>query len=287
MNKIMVDNWFMKNVYEYIKFNNTDYSPLYYDLLMAIILWDEVYYPQNKYSNIWGNDPSPLQNLLLPIIKPEFEYSGKVVDDIALKYLELSYNNECDYLPCPLRRDFLAKNYQYRSLNRMKIQNILDNEIEDYYNKTFAFFSDSFDFRIKMPVLVNFTLNNTPKDMESIDYALHLKNEGAVVNYRRYLKKMEDSIENQDWIELRFLLKHFGDTINDIIILDNNHISCVNTSVAITPSVLFDFSSNYLKGSLPISLLVKENFLKKHKIHLTFLRDLTQFAITDLKFNKR
>lgn len=53
-----------------------------------------------------------------------------------------------------------------------------------------------------MLVLVNFIIDNATNDMSPIDFAFHLKNEGTVVKYRSYLRKIEFALEKQDWKEL-------------------------------------------------------------------------------------
>ena len=77
MNSIMVDNWFMEEVIADIKEQKTHRSRCYGELLMAIVLWDEVYYPKNNY-NWWNSIPSQVQNALIPL------------DDCVLQALELS-----------------------------------------------------------------------------------------------------------------------------------------------------------------------------------------------------
>lgn len=288
MNKVMVDNWLLSDVYRFLILNENSYSYSYYDLLMAVILWDDIYYPAHGsfFDPLLKGLAEEIQKLCFPIRERVFAYSGDIVDEVAIKYLELSHRHNCDYLPCSKRQDFFKRSSieQYQTLYRLKLQNHLDNDIEEYYRETFDFFSDSFSFTIKTPVLVQYAIANAPDGMTAIEYALHLRNEGATINYRKYLEEIEENLNLQKWGELRHLLKLSEDVVQDVIALDKKHIGNLNMSVSITPSVLFDFVSNNAKLSAPILLSIKDKFLNSSKIHLTFLRDLTKFAVNDLKF---
>lgn len=150
MKGIMVDNWFMEEVIADIREQNIHNSRCYSDLLMALVLWDEVYYPLNNY-NWWNSVDSQVQNVLLPLDDSDekgkmeslkklyynYKYRGLSEDDIywlkwknnnmvesddivgtgAIRYLELSKRNELDYLPCEKRQNFLR---EYLSKNNMK-----------------------------------------------------------------------------------------------------------------------------------------------------------------------
>lgn len=284
----MVDNWLLSDVFRFLTLNDNLYSYSYYDLLMAIILWDDIYYPArgSLYDSLLEKLPKEIQKLCSPIRERTFVYSGDIVDEIAIKYLELSHRHNCDYLPCSKRQDFFKRNAieQYQTLYRLKLQKYLDNDIEEYYRETFDFFSDSLNFTIKTPILVQYAIENTPDGMSAIEYALHLRNEGATINYRKYLEEIEKNLNLQKWVELRHLLKLSEDVVHDVIALDKKHIGKLDISVSITPSILFDFVSNNAKLSTPVLFSIKDKFLNSPKIHLTFLKDITKFAVNDLKF---
>lgn len=288
MNKVMVDNWLLSDVYRFLILNDNSFSYSYYDLLMAVILWDDIYYPARGsfFDPLLKGLPEEIQKLCFPIRERAFVYSGDIVDEMAIKYLELSHRHNCDYLPCSKRQDFLKRNAieQYQTLYRLKLQKYLDNEIEEYYRETFDFFSDSFNFTIKTPILVQYTIDHTPDGMSAIEYALHLRNEGATINYRKYLEEIEKNLNFQKWGELRHLLKISEDVVQDVINLDKKQIGKRDLSVSITPSVIFDFVSNSAKLSAPVLLSIKDKFFNSTKIHLTFFKDLTKFAVNDLKF---
>ena len=309
MNKIMVDNWFMEEVVADINDNKVHSSKNYADLLMSIVLWDEVYYPQNA-RNWWNSFPSQVQNALQPIEDIEEQrnksniirngisipfYTEKMRLDIitatALHYAKLSSQNGCDYLPCKERYTFLLKymspqNVQ-KSLARIKMQDDLDKSIEEYYTDTYKALLDFSDLKLEMPVLVNFIFDNTPKGMTPVDYAFHLKNEGAVIKYRKYLSHVEEALEKQNWKDLRFLLRCSSDAVSDITSLDKNNLGSVGVRILPMPSILLEYNGVNASispvSSFEIRKSIKKTFRKMRKINLAFIKDLTNYAINDMK----
>lgn len=321
MNKIMVDNWLMEDVIADIRENKSNCSNAYADLLMAIVLWDEVYYPQNTY-NWWNSVPSEVQGMLSPIPDPDekgldvtimnlllsnnsmdssdlewlrwkdiqIEQLG-VVGKGALRYMVLSNDNECDYLPCQKRRhflnDYLNRENVERFLVRLKAQEHLDKTIKDYYIETYKALLDFSAFSFQMPTLADYVIKNTPDAMNPVEYALHLKHEGAVVAYRKYLSQVDEAIEQQNWRELRYLLKCSEDAVSDVISLDRRHIQRSKCCGLPNPTALLDLTSINI-GLLPnptisISLDLK-SFSNIKKTRLTFLKDVAKHGIDDRKF---
>lgn len=317
MKNIMVDNWFMEEVVADINCNNARNSRSYADLLMAIVLWDEVYYPENAH-NWWKSFPSQVQNVLHPIDDSKEEgfkqatelcyhyniYSSyydsyfydydscrikpNVVEGGALRYMMMSNNNGCDYLPCSKRQSFLLQYNDMqivkRSLIRLKMQDDLDKSIKEYYTDTYRALLDFSDLKLEMPVLVNFIFDNTPNEMTPVDYAFHLKNEGAVINYRKYLSQVEDALENQNWRDLRFLLRCSSDAVSEITSLDKKNLKSIGIKILPMPSILLEYDGLNATISSEPSFEIKKKIQNPfRKIHLTFLKDLTRYAINDMK----
>ena len=49
MNNVMVDNWLLEDAVINLQRNPTEPSKSLSDLLMAIVLWDNVYYPRKGH----------------------------------------------------------------------------------------------------------------------------------------------------------------------------------------------------------------------------------------------
>lgn len=317
MNNIMVDNWFMEEVIADIRDQQIHYSNCYAELLMAIVLWDEVYYPLNNY-NWWNTIPSQVQNKLKPIedlkekgknksIKELYRYKYKglsedefywlkwkepvladpedIVCSGAIRYLALSKKHNLDYLPCVKRQNFLREfcsiNNIKTSLPRMRLQGEFTKTIKEYYVETYKSLIDFSNFEIKMPVLANFIIDNASNDMSPIDFALHLKNEGSVVKYRNYLKEIEIALEKQNWKELRYLLRCSEDAINSVISIDRKKLKSISVSIFPVPSIAFN--QNKIGVTISPSLTI-EGFQKYYKkFNLIFLKDVTKYAINNMK----
>lgn len=316
MNNIMVDNWFMEEVIADIRDQKIHRSNYYAELLMAIVLWDEVYYPLNKY-NWWNSIPSQVQNMLQPVddlkeegrnesIRELYRYKGisdeelywlkwkepilldpdDIVSSSAIRYLALSGKNGFDYLPCAKRKNFLRKycsieNIQ-TALSRIKLQGALNQTIKGYYMETYKSLIDFSNLEIKMPVLVNFIIDNASNDMSPIDFAFHLKNEGAVVKYRSYLREIEVALEKQNWKELRYLLRCSDDAISSVISMDKKRLKGISVGIFPTPSIMFKHDN--ITATISTSPILAIEHFEKHfkKLNLTFIKNITEYAINDM-----
>lgn len=313
----MVDNWFMEEVINDIQNYSITHSAHYAELLMAIVLWDEVYYPQNKF-NFWNNVPSQVQYALQPIddsdekwkeesVKEFYRYKGiseeeyywlkwknsslfepqDTVNCGAIRYLMLSNNNGLDYLPCEQRYCFLQEYLNIKNiltfLPRIKLQNSLTKVVNEYYVEAYKSLIDFSSLEIRMPVLVNFIFDNARNNMSPVDFAFHLKNEGPLIKYREYLNKIDVALENQDWLELRFLLSCSEEAVNTVISMDKKRLNRISVNILPTPSIMFESSNATVNLSNRPSLTI--NNFERHfkKFNLTFVKDITKYAINDMR----
>lgn len=116
-----------------------------------------------------------------------------------------------------------------------------------------------------MLVLVNFIIDNASNDMSPIDFAFHLKNEGTVVKYRSYLRKIEFALEKQDWKELRNLLRCSDDAVNSVISMDKKRLNGISVGIFPTPSIMFKYDkiTATISTSCTLSIEHFENHFKK------------------------
>ena len=320
MNSVMVDNWFMEDVVSEIdQYDRTGKIPeTYANLLMAVVLWDDVCYPDNHF-NAWNAISSNVRDRLTPVFDPDADEMLEQMMYISSKYnlrrdhpcrdarflKSISFHNialsslyNCDYLPCSARRDFLSeyfsstpdenpfqKKYSFLTdaidcLIRIKVMETLDKSIEEYYHATYSQLMSFSSIRMEMPVLVRFILDSTPFDMSPIDYAFHLRNEGPVVHFRRYLRRLEDSLENQDLYEVNQLLNYSKQAVNDVILMDKDYIDRI--SVGILPLPKISYQSKLVEAELSFPPSVKLD-IKPRKMHLTFMQDLSKYAIRHMR----
>ena len=248
MDNILVDNWFMEDVVADIRDGTLKTSKPFSELLMLIMFWDNVCYPRNDY-NWWNTIPTQVKDCLTAIDDQkdegkdwplklecyldgytEAEYNlirwkdSQIIDaDIvsagALRYMRLSHMNSCDYLPCERRRQYLQSILPSgrKMLSRIECENRIETEIKALYTETYKELSELIpNPKIDIPLLLNYVLNTAPLNFTAIEYAFHLKNEGAVVRYREYLRSLSECIEKNDVKELKRLIDCSKDVASDV-----------------------------------------------------------------------
>lgn len=81
MKKVLIDNWSMHNIAQGM---NGQIAEEYSDLLSTLVLWDEIYYPNNDRSSYWDNTPQNMSciefALLLRKEKPVIDYRKFLVE---------------------------------------------------------------------------------------------------------------------------------------------------------------------------------------------------------------
>lgn len=125
-------------------------------------------------------------------------------------------------------------------------------------------------------------IDNASNDMSPIDFAFHLKNEGAVVKYRLYLREIELALEKQNWKELRYLLRCSNDAVNSVISMDKKRLNGISVGIFPTPSIMFKHDK--ITATMSTSPTLSIEHFEKHfkKFNITFLKDVTKYAINDM-----
>lgn len=279
MNSIMVDNMLMEEVVTDILSGKRPISQSYSDLLMSIVLWDNVYYPQN-INCWWTTMPTPLRDLLTPIEDTRTEgldltgvpdlltfHHGRpdVLVSGAVYYMEMSSRNNCDYLPSAKRREMMfypsSGNIEQVFVNayhgiddpwRLKRMRVLDEQICAYYAEAYKdmfckgrIIDTSLDNfpKLSMPVLTRYIFEHSRGEMDPIDYAFHLKHEGSVIRYREYLSKIEDAFEKGKTIpEIQSLLNESKEVVSDVLSGHNKFLEEVTFRILPIPSVILKFN---------------------------------------------
>lgn len=282
MQGILLDNWSIENIITCsTESDKINYSKEYMDLLEAIVLWDDLYYPENSYSSWWkyiAEDHS-INKIIQPLHYDEDEFNDEIdkklkgiggtrdfTDNVvngAVRYMLLSNKNGLNYFPCNKRCLFLEQSKLYdnlKNINRFDIMRTFDREIVKYYKELNNFFGKNI-FVFEFPVLVNYIIQNTPSNMSYIDYAIKLREDKRVVAYREYLNEIEVAINNTQWDKLRKFEKETKGLVRDIF-ETRELIDSISVNLLALPSF-----------NVPIS-----NLPSKKNVHLCFLRKLGDFA---------
>lgn len=286
MKSVMVDNWFLENAFMDRFISSDMIYQEYGKLLSAIVLWDEIYYPQNEMSRAWGAiHYADLESVLKPyddgnyfykeeaegIYTSEFADSERnIVATGAIRYLLLSNEIGVDYFPSSARSLFLQK-YGVGSvldkLSRLDFFKPLDKSINEYFEELNDKFGKTI-FTIKRPVLVDFIIHNTPQNMSYVEYALHLKQEGPVVQFRNYLDDLEKALQKNEWKVLSEILKYSDSVVSKVLDMDKKNTASIDFAIAPVPS---------LSISKSLSINIKN-------VQLSFLEDLARFAFSGRKY---
>lgn len=285
MSKILIDNWNMEDIlYEISYFPEEYFSDAFADLLNTIVLWDELYYPDNNMSQNWIDSEKNLVDVVKPMkdnlsflheseeIYNEFfedtEYS--LVAAGAIRYSFLSGHYGMGYLPCKDRSNFLnkidaslyEKIFKSVTYNRKSSLRILDELIEERFISIKRFFP-KLKVNFRYPVLIDYIRYNSSSRKSCIDAALQLKNEKKVVAYRRYMDQFESDLENETWGNIINFENEVQDIVNDIVKISEGKTFTVSGSISLMPSI--DISTD---------------FVLRKKYHLNFLRDLAEFSFS-------
>lgn len=282
MNKLLIDNWNLLEIYDDMcSIKSQKPNIQYQDLLTAVILWDEIFYPCNEMSMGWNASNSALLKVVKPYDDSEQKfydraaeiynqlYKDKKINSIvaqgAIRYQLLSNSLGFDYFPGSKRAAFLREYNYSTNLLRSKIENIIDRSIIDKYEELNRLLGGTV-ISFNAPLLVDYIIYNTNHQSSYIDYALELKNERSVKKYRDYLSKIEQQILVGNFTTLGHFKNDIDDLINDIMKLDKKHIVSISFSLSVMPSI------NITKD-------LKINT----RLHLTFLKNLIKFAFKSRK----
>ena len=285
MNGILLDNWSLEELTV-----EKDYkkSAAYYDFLEALVLWDDIYYPDNSYSYWWKKllTDNSLKGLIKPLKDNENEFMeeaseiyneisdndiyGQIIGEGGIRCSLLSNSKGLDYFPSQRRRDFLdkidQKTFYNKFLNRYTLTHALDSEVKRYYTELSAFLS-AHEIRFELPLLAGYIIKNTPPDMSNIDYAVLLRKDKAVILYRQYLSRLEKALnkgELEDLFEYETALKEL---VRGIFKGGRDGVS-LSCGLLISPS---------------INLSLKKYDIEKY-VHLSFLKRLVKSTVKSNSF---
>lgn len=282
MSGVLMDNWILQDA-----LFDTELNDAFYNLLEAIVLWDDVYYPDNEYSQYWKyiSKDSSLQEAITSCEDNSESYQEKAEsifrllngnDDNsitqigAIRYMILSSKNKLNYLPCKKRSEYISQlnfsNKFHEKINRLDLNGIFDKQVLEYYNDLNDFLGKNI-LEFNMPLLADFIIQNTPNNSSYIKYALQLKKNKKIDYYRKYLQNIEDSFNNGNWRELLRFKMTTQELVNDIV--KEMELS-VSTSVSICAMPSLNFSLD-----IPVK--------NKRFIQLSFLRELGGFAFNGRK----
>ena len=244
MSKILVDNWQMEDlILNSVDTSSGHLSKAYGDILNAIVLWDEIYYPQNIRSQAWNyhrlSSDLNVANVIKPLKDDDFfakesqeiyekYFKGKatsVVAEGAIRYSLLSNSYNMGYLPSEKRAEFFdtinnietfEKMFKICIKNRKNSLEMLDNIIEERFLELKSHLP-MIKWNFQYPVLIDYIKYNCNDESSYIDVALEIKREKEVVRYRKYIDKFEKALEEENVREIMQFDKAIQEIVDDIL----------------------------------------------------------------------
>lgn len=320
----MVDNWFMEEVVADIRDAKTRNSIYYNELLMAVVLWDEVYYPKNKY-NRWNTVPSQVQNSLKPLddmqeegrtesVRELYHYkktpeeyywlkwenpslidTKDVIGSGAIRYLALAEKHGLNYLPCHQRQEFLRKCYGRDSIKtmlaRIEMQKSLTKKIIERFKEQCNELLELPDFGLNMPALADYIIDNTPNNMTPTEFAFHLRHERAVVRYRKYLQEIDKALYHNNLLEADYLLHQSEEAVESVLSIDKTRMQRIYATILPVSSLILNLCSsllfqNQVDWSVIAEYLTKAVIAISRNYRLAFLRDITRYVANNQSCNR-
>lgn len=283
MSDILIDNWTLQraavsicDVYYGMDKPNSEYVKL----VEAIILWDNLYFIDNEYSEFWkivlwrfGYEKylTPLDPAKIQAIKDCKLLKGKnedghqdIVADRALEYSIISNLLGINYLPARERFDFLQDADAMKSFyNRSDVMGYLDKEIFEYYQSIVQRFGVD-KLKYSFPVLFDFVRYNSNNPF-FIDTALQIKEQREVQDFRNWMDNFEQELSSGNLLELERIIQFVPDIIENMTKMTTAQYTGT-LQVGIAPSLSI---ARTIGGKL------------KKPIHIDFFRTLTEFALKE------
>lgn len=295
MNNVLIDNWSLENIIHDL--DNIDLllrNPTFHNILEALFLWDNIYFPKNEFSLYWNLllEDSVLKNFLIPLEdNEEFEEESRALYNThyrqnhyteniacgAIRYIMLSAENRIDYLPCPQRSEFIQEsninkllfNYGQMPVNgrnnipmpRKELWSTLDRELKKYYIEFEKQYSNSY-YEVELPVLANYIIYIKPDNINYFEYARSLKRKLFADILIKYIEKTEKDIANGNFVANNVFKNDMKDIVDSICSNDRRLITV--RSAKLFPTLSYSFYLNDIR-----------------KINFIFARKIVKYAVTN------
>lgn len=222
MKRALLDNWTIEDIAGQKRNIFVNPSVKVQVLVSALVLWDEVCYLNNGYSEWWNfatdyNEELGILRQLKPINPDEYkqlidraqdDYSNlykcnyqEVVAKGALEYLYISDNNDMCYIPFGDRANFIEENELFKNTHqyytRMDLIELIDEEIKDYYTTINKHIKRA-NFYLDTSCIYNYVKRNAGTVEEMVHVIKSLKKDRMVTRFRKWVEQMEHAIHNPE-----------------------------------------------------------------------------------------
>jgi len=273
MKKVLIDNWSIEEFVSQVIFKSPDdYDSRFFGILEAILLWDEIYYPQNNKSIVWKESASniPRLNCLEHILKPiEIHPDDKttnlflrlfpdmesvIVGQGAVWYSAESAKNGLDYYPCQRRVKYIEKTELFKKIHNNNIRRDLIDQfnaevrnIYDEYMKYYPGVQIEYDF----PYIADYLLKESEGD--PLRYTIERRKSADIIELKQIFTKIEENIcagYIGKAIDYKNDIEHM---VKEIV----NGKRLPTGSVGLLPSISIDFDVNNIVAGTRLTFLRK------------------------------
>ncbi len=300
MENVILDNWsIMRLIHSWQ--SRSSIPQEFHDFISAIVLWDNVLYPENDYTD-WEKSDNPFIVGLTAVavndrnnrsqaiqimnqiyhkekdesIQTDFQWIKKMVlgDEYnkielsALNYLLICQEMKCDYLPCSERKEFIntlqTNDYFNLVFNRLMIIAQFEKEYIEYYNETYRYLINN-KVAIYYPLLTDYIIDNMEPGMTLIESACHIKEQGLFVHFREYLSKIDGAITRHDWNLLHRLVEELNGETEEIYRRTSSRIVPIEATLLPNPSLTISKDLRIARDGGGLSLLRSMGNFSKRK----------------------
>lgn len=283
MNTVLIDNWTLHNsaslIDGYTGYTSASMQRLYEDfenVLMAIMLWDTIYYWDNGNSTTWKYSfetkhiPISISPLIIP---PEIEKKIHTIKRSDLlqgttHQYQLIANELCiDYLPEVERFNYLNIMGVGPDIDKINLQQYCVNRIkedtQEFYQSLLGKIKNA-QLKFDFPLLLDYIMSQAgTSDLRvCLDAAFHMREEGTLCSMRSWINTLHSDINNGNWVEVNYALDHVNDIVANII---TGRSSNVEVQIGLSPSVSVDLNT--------------KKVFSNQKTQLTFLRNIAKHAL--------
>lgn len=226
MRSALIDNWTIERIIDNFSNNTNMISKEVETLMIAMVLWEDVYYFDNGYSSWWRYivdnmeeysflkqlksadatcDSTFLKDAKGDYLRLYSQQYTSVVAQGALEYLYFANEKKLSYMPLGNRATFIQENDLYRHFNifynRIDAIERVDVEILRYYEELNQILT-----KTKMVFHPNCLLDYISKSADSVTDMFknvnELRNLKMVKDFRRWVSDLEDDIKEGRTIKI-------------------------------------------------------------------------------------
>lgn len=190
-----------------------------------------------------------------------------IIAQDAIRYILLGYNLEMDIFLSKERSEFIRTNhYDKFMFNRLDTIILLEKEIEKFYEEINRKIGKKI-ICFKSPLFIDFICQNAKCMMDVVELIKELKNNKQVIDYKRTLEKMENSLDKGNFVEFNEYLSVIPDIVDSIC---SSEIKTQSIEIGFNPI-----------PSIGTCFDLVHDPKRNKKLHMRFLQDIAKFGLTE------